>query len=78
MIYLLAILWFASGFFGYVFWHVETMGDFKVPSEGFAWALLWGVCAPLVWLFYIIGGLILLAELAEDIPQITLFKARNK
>lgn len=78
MIYLLAILWFASGFFGWVyFWTHDALGsdgmDFKLLGLEFLLGLAFGAIAPAGW------GVFLIALVSvQKIPQITLFKARNK
>lgn len=71
MIYLLAILWFASGFSMGVY-HVTVFWeeDFELFSEEFMYSLVFGAFGPFAWLLRAIA----LAKL----PQITLFKARNK
>lgn len=71
MIYLLAILWFASGFFGTVYLvTVVDREDFKFPSEDFFIAILLGALAPLAWCFVI-------ENLPKHYPRVTLFKARK-
>lgn len=74
MIYLLATLWFASGFFGGVYATITFDGrDFKIPSDYFFLSLLMGVFAPAMWLILIVSW----CE-SSSYPQITLFKARKK
>jgi hypothetical protein len=73
MIYLLAILWFASGFFGAVYCWTANRLDFKFPSAEFFMAVLAGAIAPSGWLLFLLA----LIE-TRKLPQITLFKARNK
>lgn len=72
MIYLLAILWFASGFFGYAYITVFVdKQDFAIPSIELIFAIFCGIVAPLAWIFVTM-------DLLERSPKITLFKARNK
>lgn len=73
MIYLLAILWFASGFLAFVLNVIYAdKRDFKFPSQNFMWAVVLGVLAPFGWMVFFMEWD------RMDFPQITLFKARNK
>ena len=76
MIYLLAILWFASGFAIMVHHTIYEEGrDFDLFSDEFGSAIFCGILAPLLWLGWMYDMTVLLLKKA---PKITLFKARNK